>query len=418
MMHYRLAVVLIASTMLGGCTAIDEMGQDPTVRAPGQVGYMVAAGPGETLESMAARYDLPTSALIDANHLRPPYALHLHQTLIIPPPATYRVHDGDSVAEIATLLGVDEVALARANGLQKPYHMRAGQVLRVPGGYGDGGLIRDAGPDADPNLAYVPPGEAAVTPRSAISSQTLAPPPGVASGPGGGSFGPPPGASMPPPAQPPMQTMGPPPRSFTPPQAPMNSPTALAPQQPARMPAPSQTAFQQAPPQNTMPQSASPAAIAPPPRQAPPMAAPSQPPVQQAMVAPSGATGAPHFIRPVNGQTVQGFGADSAGQTNDGINIAAAAGTSVQAADAGTVIYTGNELAAFGNLVLIRHAGGWVTAYGHLGTIGVQRGVTVVQGQPIGTVGQTGSASAPQLHFEIRQGSKPVDPAPFLNGRG
>jgi murein DD-endopeptidase MepM/ murein hydrolase activator NlpD len=82
------------------------------------------------------------------------------------------------------------------------------------------------------------------------------------------------------------------------------------------------------------------------------------------------------------------------------------------------VIYTGNELAAFGNLVLIRHPGGWVTAYGHLAKIDVQRGATVIQGQPIGTVGQTGSATAPQLHFEIRQGAKPVDPAPFLSGRG
>ncbi|MDB5395440.1 MAG: putative gamma-D-glutamyl-meso-diaminopimelate peptidase [Rhodospirillales bacterium] len=411
-MSNRLAVLLIATTMLGGCTAIDEMTQEPTVRAPGQVGYMVAAEPGQTLESIATRYDLPSSALIEANHLRPPYTLRPHQTLIIPPPATYRVHDGDSVAEIATLLGVDEVALARANGLQKPYHMHVNQVLRVPGGYGDGGLIRDAGPDADPNLAYVPPGQAAVTPRSSISAQSLAPPPGVGSGPGGGSYGPQP---MAPTQSPPAQNMGPPPRGLGPPQTQMSSPTALAPQAPGRQPAPPQTAFQQ--PQNTMPQNTPPMAN-PPPRPVPPAA--SQPPAstQQALVAPAGVAGAPHFIRPVSGQTVQGFGADGSGQTNDGINITAAAGTSVQAADAGTVIYTGNELAAFGNLVLIRHAGGWVTAYGHLGSIGVQRGATVTQGQPIGTVGQTGSASAPQLHFEIRQGSKPVDPAPFLSGRG
>jgi len=125
--------------------------------------------------------------------------------------------------------------------------------------------------------------------------------------------------------------------------------------------------------------------------------------------------GAPHFVKPVSGQVIQGFGPDGAGQTNDGVNIAAAAGTPVKAADAGTVIYTGNELAAFGNLILVRHAGGWVTAYGHLANIGVQRGQTVAQGQALGTVGQTGSATTPQLHFEIRQGSKPVDPAPYLN---
>lgn len=407
-MRNRLAALLIATAALGGCTAVDEMTEDRSVRAPGQVGYMVAAGPGDTLDSLATRFDLPSSALIEANHLRPPYTLRPHQTLIIPPPATYKVHEGDSVAEIATLLGVDETALARANGLQKPYHMHVNQILRVPGGYGDGGLARDAGPDADPNMAYVPPGTAAVTSRSAISSQSLAPPPGIASGPGGGAYGPPPVA----PTQPQSaQTVGAPPRNFAPPPQQMGSPTALAPQSASRSLGPPQTAFQQTAPQNTMPQNT-------PPKPVPPVPSQVVAPVQQAMAAPAGVVGAPHFIRPVNGQTVQGFGADGSGQTNDGINIAAAAGTAVQAADAGTVIYTGNELAAFGNLVLIRHAGGWVTAYGHLGSIGVQRGTTVTQGQSIGTVGQTGSASAPQLHFEIRQGSKPVDPVPFLSGRG
>jgi murein DD-endopeptidase MepM/ murein hydrolase activator NlpD len=149
-----------------------------------------------------------------------------------------------------------------------------------------------------------------------------------------------------------------------------------------------------------------------------PVAPPAPPPAQTAMVVPPSAGGTPHFLRPVQGKMVQGFGPDSQGQTNDGINIAAPAGTPVQAADAGTVIYTGNELPAFGNLVLIRHAGGWVTAYGHLASTGVQRGATVTQGQTIGTVGQTGSVTSPQLHFEVRQGSKPVDPMPFLEGRG
>ncbi|HEX4365841.1 MAG TPA: M23 family metallopeptidase, partial [Rhodopila sp.] len=289
-----------------------------------------------------------------------------------------------------TLVGVDDVALAQANGLNKPYHMHVGQILRVPGGYGDGSLARDAGPVDDVNMAYVPPGQPAVTPHSAISSSTLPPPSGVSGGPG----------SAPPP---PRQAYAPPPSS-PPPRggsAGMSS-TALAPP----------------------PQSGGPTPIyQPPPQQAPVPPKPQQaaPPQQQALVAPPAppAAGAgPHFIRPVSGQTITGFGAGGSGQTNDGINIAAPAGTAVHAADSGTVIYTGNELAAFGNLVLIRHAGGWVTAYGHLAKIDVAKGSTVVQGQPIGTVGQTGSAPAPQLHFEIRQGAKPVDPAPFLSGRG
>ena len=128
----------------------------------------------------------------------------------------------------------------------------------------------------------------------------------------------------------------------------------------------------------------------------------------------SAASGAPHFLTPVKGDIVGRFGADGSGQKNDGINIAAAAGAPVQAAEGGTVIYAGNELPAFGNLVMIRHKETWVTAYGHLASIAVHKGDAVTKGQTIGSVGQTGSVSSPQLHFEIRDNSKPVDPAPYL----
>ena len=181
MMHKRLAALLIGTAFLGGCTAYDNMVDGPG-RPLGQAGYIVSAEPGETLDALAARFDLPPQAIIQANHLRPPYTIQAHQPLIIPPPATYRVHAGDTVEEISTLLGVDDVALAQENGLTQPYHMHVGQILRVPGGYGDGSLARDAGPGGDPNMAYIPPGAPAVTPRSAISSQSLAPPPGVAGG--------------------------------------------------------------------------------------------------------------------------------------------------------------------------------------------------------------------------------------------
>ena len=386
MMRNSLAALLFATAILGGCTAYDDMTSGPS-RPRGQAGYIVAAEPGESLDALAARFDLPPEAIIQANHLRPPYRLEPHQELVIPPPATYRVHAGDTVEEISTLLGVDDAALAQANGLNKPYHMHVGQILRVPGGYGDGSLARDAGPVGDVNMAYVPPGQPAVVPHSAISSSALPPPPGVSGGPGSA-------APLPPPR--PVPPSAPPQRAAS---AGVNS-TALAP----------------------TPQSGGPTPIyQPPPQQAPAppkLQAGSPPPQQQAMVAPPASGAGPHFIRPVSGETIAGFGAGGSGQTNDGINIAAPAGTAVHAADSGTVIYTGNELAAFGNLVLIRHAGGWVTAYGHLAKIDVAKGATVVQGQPIGTVGQTGSAPTPQLHFEIRQGAKPVDPAPFLSGRG
>ena len=89
-------------------------------------------------------------------------------------------------------------------------------------------------------------------------------------------------------------------------------------------------------------------------------------------------------------------------------------GTSIKAVEAGTVIYAGNELEGYGQLVLIRHADGWVSAYAHNSQILVKRGDTVRRGQIISRAGATGSVSAPQLHFELRRGSRPVNPLDYL----
>lgn len=123
---------------------------------------------------------------------------------------------------------------------------------------------------------------------------------------------------------------------------------------------------------------------------------------------------APRFDWPVRGRTVAGFGPRAGGQQNDGIDIAAAAGTPVKAADGGTVVYAGNEVRGLGNLLLVSHSGGYITAYAHLDQMSVAKGATVKKGQTIGTVGNSGGASEPQLHFEIRSRNKPVDPAGLL----
>ncbi|MBV9835274.1 MAG: M23 family metallopeptidase [Alphaproteobacteria bacterium] len=123
---------------------------------------------------------------------------------------------------------------------------------------------------------------------------------------------------------------------------------------------------------------------------------------------------APRFEWPLRGRTLAGFGPRAGGQQNDGIDIAAAAGTSVKAADGGTVVYAGNEVRGLGNLLLVSHAGGYITAYAHLDQMSVAKGATVKKGQTIGTVGTSGGASEPQLHFEVRYRNKPVDPAGLL----
>jgi murein DD-endopeptidase MepM/ murein hydrolase activator NlpD len=125
------------------------------------------------------------------------------------------------------------------------------------------------------------------------------------------------------------------------------------------------------------------------------------------------ATGS-EFEWPVAGHVIAAFGSYGNGERNDGINIAANLGEPIHAAAAGTVTYAGNELKGYGNLVLIRHDDGYVTAYAHAQNISVNRGDRVEKGQIIGTAGETGDVTSPQLHFEIRRGVQPVDPKPLL----
>ena len=120
----------------------------------------------------------------------------------------------------------------------------------------------------------------------------------------------------------------------------------------------------------------------------------------------------PEFRWPARGRIIQGF--KSGG--NDGINISVPAGTSVRAAESGTVVYSGDGLKGYGNLVLIKHPNGFVSAYGNNGELEVKRGEQVKRGQVIAKSGDTGNVNSPQLHFELRKGSTPVDPTSYLAG--
>jgi murein DD-endopeptidase MepM/ murein hydrolase activator NlpD len=137
----------------------------------------------------------------------------------------------------------------------------------------------------------------------------------------------------------------------------------------------------------------------------------------EAPVKASEATGAlPTFRWPVRGKVITTYGAKTNGKSNDGINLAVPEGTPVKAAEDGVVAYSGNELKGYGNLILVRHANGYVTAYAHASELLVKRGDTIKRGQVIAKSGQSGEVGSPQLHFEIRKGSTPVDPLQFLNG--
>ena len=141
-----------------------------------------------------------------------------------------------------------------------------------------------------------------------------------------------------------------------------------------------------------------------------PKAAGAKQPATSAEADASGAT--PEFRWPARGRIIEGF--KSGG--NDGINISVPPGTSVRAAESGVVVYSGDGLKGYGNLVLIKHPNGFVSAYANNGELDVKRGDTVKRGQIIAKSGDTGNVNAPQLHFELRKGSTPVDPTQYLAG--
>lgn len=157
-----------------------------------------------------------------------------------------------------------------------------------------------------------------------------------------------------------------------------------------------------------------PPAYAPSATEAAPMAAP---PVQGGALsyADSAMQGTGRFGWPMRGKIISEFGLLPSGQKNDGINIAAPMGAPVYASADGTVSYVGNELKGFGTMVLLKHDSGMFTVYAHLSSFSVAKGDKVSKGQPIGAVGQTGAVSEPQLHFEVRKGSTPLNPRDYLS---
>lgn len=157
---------------------------------------------------------------------------------------------------------------------------------------------------------------------------------------------------------------------------------------------------------------AAPSAGEPPRPESKPAASPGEPLAETVPPVTAQAGGA--FTWPVRGRILSGYGSGLDGTQNDGINIAAPRGTAVEAVDAGVVAYAGNEVRGYGNLLLVKHANGWISAYAHCEAILVKRGDKVARGQVVARVGLTGNVGEPQLHFELRRGNRAVDPREFL----
>ena len=308
-------------------------------------------------------------------------------------PQTHRVQKGETIYTVARKYGIENGALVRANNLPPPYRLESGQVLNIPGGA------------SQPQPATI---EAATTPAATATHNTTP----VAIPTDGARRG---GIESAPLAAPGRT-------SATPVAAPEAVASAsgapLAPIVPGSSKAEPRAAE---PVKPVAPVAAAPEPIKVPARPASPVieasASASAPTAGRNLVAPD--VGMPSrdgrsFQWPLRGQIVSEFGAKAGGLHNDGINIAATQGVAVRASEAGVVVYAGNEVRGFGNLLLIRHADGWMTAYAHVDEMLVKRDEHVRRGQTIAKVGRTGNVTTPQLHFEIRRGTRSVNPREFL----
>src|SRR5215510_6317620 len=305
-------------------------------------GTAITVAAGDSIDSIARRYGVPASVIMQANNIAAPATLHPGQRLVIPrykpsrvtttpaprpaaptpvpaasPAGSASVHVvavGDTLSKIAHRYHKSVNEIAKANNIQPTATLNVGDRLTIPG---------------------------------AQASVVKA-----------------------------------------------NAPAAAAPAKPVASAAPKEAE----PVQNAN------------------VAAPTDPLDKEAAKLAEGTGAVPKFRWPANGRVIAGYGPTTNGQQNDGINIALPENTPVKAAEDGVVAYAGNELKGYGNLVLVRHPNGYVTAYAHTKELLVKRGDQVKRGQVIARSGQTGNVNAPQLHFEIRKGASPLDPTRFLNG--
>lgn len=355
---YQIVADLGAS---GGTSAIVETrGAAPEAgKRPGGARRLPADNPdaraieiqrSDTLYDISRRYSVNMRALIETNGLEPPYALAPGSVIHLPEPNIHVIEPGETLYSVSRRYNIDTRSLALLNGIGRPWTVYPGDELLLPP------LARDQSRTLPTPVA--------------TASPTQAPP-----------------VLAPPPVKPAPPKLAPP-RSSGASVAANTGPIALAPE------------VAKAPPKAVPP-------VAP----QTPAPAPAPAPPKQVQ---SGPAGSREFVWPISGRVVKGYGASGDGQRNDGVNISATKGEQVKAAAGGEVVYAGSELAGFGNLVLIRHPGGWVTAYAHSDTVLVREGDLVRQGQPIATVGSTGNAGGPQVHFELRKGKEPVDPSLHL----
>lgn len=340
-------------------TTLSVTGSVMSVAGPRQIHTVKS---GDTLTAIARKFDVSVSDLADDNKLKADKPLKLGAK--IKGPATtqkaYVAVNGDTLAGISKRFNVSVKELASENNLRATASIKKGQKVLLPDGYKDKGPVR--------------------TTTTSVAASRPTPTP-----------------------------TQPAPSSNTYARVDSASPSATAPSTPSGPQPYSGNAY----PRPSAPVSAQP--VSPP---------PSSRPIIESSAAPTEAeiiaSGKGKFAWPVRGEIMSSFGLKGQGQRNDGLDIRAAQGTPVLSAADGEVAYAGNQVPTFGNLVLVKHADGWVTAYAHLSSINVKMRQEVRQGEQLGAVGATGGTNEPKLHFEMRYAptvkdkAKPVDPALVL----
>jgi murein DD-endopeptidase MepM/ murein hydrolase activator NlpD len=328
--------------------------------------------------------------------------------------AAITVAQGESASVIASRYGVPMEALIKANGLSSASQVTPGKSLIVPVYNAAARQASAVAPAPAATAAVAPVRTAARTASTTAASAAAAPAASTLARPAGAAAS----RATPTTARSVADTARPVAASAAAPAKPLPARVAEAPRKPEQKPAAAAEASKQraADAGNAGNRDAARAERAKPKEvtQKPKEVAqkPAEPERQQTAAAPAAAQEKPEFRWPARGRIIQGFKSGA----NDGISIAVPEGTAVKAAEGGVVAYAGNELKGYGNLVLIRHPNGFVSAYAHNGAINVKRGETVKRGQTIAKSGQSGNVAAPQLHFELRKGSTPVDPTQYLAG--
>jgi len=441
--------------------------------ATGDTPYQTSVRPGEKLADVAKRLHVSPSALVKLNDIKHPRHVHAGTVLKAPYRYSYEVQKGDTLYTISHRFDQDPEAVAKLNGLRHAAELQPGQAIELPPTASDQGARRHAAAEVTPVAApdsviraalhkarrgdHLTRRERAalaqaqardesaraeakphVNTRAEAAAEIAADAAANAEAtPSRGRRGRPvhtaaADASEPATYNPPPAILRPAPRPASPSVAQTaDIPPPVVPY--ASTPSPSSTAATTVPGpvatlnaptyRPTYPSSSASSGT-----YAPSLgrARPTAPETGGGALTPSeiAAAGRGRFVWPLKGSVLAPFGDRGPGQHNDGVDIAAQSGDSVRAAAAGEVVYAGSSIPGFGNLVLVKHAGGWVTAYAHLNRIEVRMKDSVAQGDEIGQVGQTGAVDRPLLHFEVRyapqptEKARPVDPALVLPAGG